>query len=119
MRLEFSQIVHESPVGDTVWVVAVYRDEAIARIQFGFTLGARSSDYSHPALVLDSVSIELGVDEAPYFTCGEVGQPDGGILAFANRGPGEPVARLAWRPSPESQRLVSVPPTAVHCVGES
>jgi hypothetical protein len=115
---DFSYVVHEGPVGDTIWIVAVFRTGAGATVRFGYTLGRSSSDFTQPTAVLDSVVVKLEANEIPYSTCGEVGRTRRGLLAFANRGPDDPVARLAWRPTPATGRLVPVPATEVQCSSE-
>lgn len=112
----FSHFVGESSVGDTNWIVAVRYTEAKAMILFGYNLGRNTTDRTTPSVVVESLSVRLRPREIPDDNCGP---KEGGawrnILALVDRGPDGPAVRLAWRPSPETGRLIPIAADSVYC----
>lgn len=116
----FSHFVGESQQGDTNWIAAIRYGGGKATVEFGYTLGRNSTSRIAPQTVLDSVAVDMVDNEMPYANCGEKGRRHWReILAFVNRGPDDPVARLAWLPSPQVGKLIPVPADSVHCEPES
>jgi hypothetical protein len=111
----YSHFVQAGP-GDTLWAAVVHFLGREAMIRFGYKLGRNSQDRSYPTAIVDSVRVQMVPNEMPYDNCGVRDGPRGTIIAFVNRGPEDPVARLAWRASQKDRRLIPVPVADVHCI---